>query len=179
MKLHGTARERITMITKVPFACAPPTGSVLELCERHIQCEGARQREKPELSSGQCPIYDYLVKLSRLNHLERHVDKSRSCHRLLRGGDRILSAGSFSLNVKFTSDQFLISAAEFASKGCKVYATARKLEKVQALHHPQIELLPLDVTDNSAVKVVVDTIITNEGKIDIVVNNAGVGCYGM
>ncbi|KAI0294995.1 hypothetical protein BC826DRAFT_1009869 [Russula brevipes] len=69
-------------------------------------------------------------------------------------------------------------AGEFASQGCKVYATARKLEKMQALHHLQIELLSLDVTDDSAVKKVVDTIIANEGKIDIVVNNAGIGCYG-
>jgi len=113
------------------------------------------------------------------NHLEHHVDKSRPCYRLLRGGNRVLSAGPFPLDVKSTIDQFLISAAEFASQGCKVYATARKLEKAQALQHPKIKLLPLDVTDDSAVKVVVDTIIANEGKIDIVVNNAGVGCYGM
>lgn len=50
---------------------------------------------------------------------------------------------------------------------------------MQALHHPQIEHLVLDVTDESAVKVVVDTIIDKEEKIDIVVNNAGTGCYGM
>lgn len=50
---------------------------------------------------------------------------------------------------------------------------------MQALHHPRIELLPLDVTDDSAIKLVVDTIIANEGRIDIVVNNAGTGCYGV
>jgi len=49
---------------------------------------------------------------------------------------------------------------------------------MQALHHLPIELLSLDVTDDSAVQEVVNTIITNEGKIDIVINNAGVGCYG-
>jgi short-subunit dehydrogenase len=50
---------------------------------------------------------------------------------------------------------------------------------MQALRHPQIELLSLDVIDDSAIKVVVDTIIANEGKIDVVVNNAGTGCYGV
>lgn len=50
---------------------------------------------------------------------------------------------------------------------------------MQTLHHPQIELLPLDVADDSAVKLIVDTIIAKEGKIDIVVNNAGTGCYGV
>ncbi len=50
---------------------------------------------------------------------------------------------------------------------------------MQALHHPRIELLSLDVTDDSAVKLAIDVIIANEGKIDIVVNNAGIGCYGV
>jgi 1-acylglycerone phosphate reductase len=50
---------------------------------------------------------------------------------------------------------------------------------MQALDHPQVELLSLDVIDDSAIKVVVDTIIANEGKIDIVVNNAGTGCTGV
>jgi 1-acylglycerone phosphate reductase len=49
---------------------------------------------------------------------------------------------------------------------------------MQALQHSQIDLLPLDVIDDSAIKTVINTIVANEGKIDIVVNNAGVGCYG-
>lgn len=49
---------------------------------------------------------------------------------------------------------------------------------MQALRHLPVELLSLDVTDDSAIKVVINNIIANEGKIDIVVNNAGVGCYG-
>ena len=50
---------------------------------------------------------------------------------------------------------------------------------VQALQYPQIQLLPLDVTDDSAIKLVVDTVIANDGRIDDVVNNAGIGCYGV
>jgi len=50
---------------------------------------------------------------------------------------------------------------------------------MQALHHFQIELLSLDVTDDTAVKGVISTIIAKEGRIDVVVNNAGVGCYGV
>jgi 1-acylglycerone phosphate reductase len=50
---------------------------------------------------------------------------------------------------------------------------------MQSFDHPRIELLPLNVTDDSAIKLVVDTIITSEGRIDIVVNNAGTGCYGV
>jgi NAD(P)-dependent dehydrogenase (short-subunit alcohol dehydrogenase family) len=50
---------------------------------------------------------------------------------------------------------------------------------MQALHHPRIDLLCLDVTNDSAVQLAIKTIIANEGKIDVVVNNAGTGCYGV
>ncbi|KAI0275313.1 NAD-P-binding protein [Gloeopeniophorella convolvens] len=70
-------------------------------------------------------------------------------------------------------------AKEFALQGCKVYATARKMERMQGLRqHDQIVLLVLDVTDDVAVRTVVSNIIEQEGKIDIVVNNAGVGSCG-
>ncbi|KAH9996015.1 NAD-P-binding protein [Russula vinacea] len=72
----------------------------------------------------------------------------------------------------------VVLGERIASQGCKVYATARNVERMQALQHSQIDLLPLDVIDDSAIKTVINTIVANEGKIDIVVNNAGVGCYG-
>ncbi|KAI0725146.1 oxidoreductase [Fomitopsis betulina] len=67
---------------------------------------------------------------------------------------------------------------EFASKGCKVYATARRLEAMEGLTQPNIELLPLDVTNDANVQAVITTIIEREGRINIVVNNAGVPCHG-
>ncbi|EPT06184.1 NAD-binding protein, partial [Fomitopsis schrenkii] len=67
---------------------------------------------------------------------------------------------------------------EFASKGCKVYATARRLEAMEGLTQPNIERLALDVTNDANVKEVVTTIIDREGRIDIVVNNAGAPCHG-
>ena len=68
---------------------------------------------------------------------------------------------------------------EYASRGCKVYATARRLESMDALKQPNIEKLVLDVTDNDNVQAVVNTIVEKEGRIDILVNNAGVLCIGM
>ena len=50
---------------------------------------------------------------------------------------------------------------------------------MQTLRHSDVELLSLDVNDDSAIKVVINNIMANENKIDIVVNNAGVGCYGV
>ncbi|KAI0757784.1 oxidoreductase [Daedaleopsis nitida] len=68
--------------------------------------------------------------------------------------------------------------AEYASQGCKVYATARRLESMGAFKQDDIEKLVLDVTNEDNIRRVVDTIIEKEGKIDILVNNAGVLCVG-
>ncbi|KAF9076052.1 oxidoreductase [Rhodocollybia butyracea] len=67
---------------------------------------------------------------------------------------------------------------EFAAQGCKVYATARNPTKMESITHPRIEKLALDVTSDADVNRVVDHIIAKEGKIDIVVNNAGTGAAG-
>ncbi|KAI8983172.1 oxidoreductase [Trametes punicea] len=66
---------------------------------------------------------------------------------------------------------------EYASRGCKVYATARRLEAMDGFKHP-VERLQLDVTDDKSVHEAVQTIIDREGRIDILVNNAGVLCTG-
>ncbi|KAJ7098237.1 NAD-P-binding protein [Mycena epipterygia] len=68
---------------------------------------------------------------------------------------------------------------EFASRGCKVYATARNVSKMQPLEAvPNIELMALDVTSDADVLKVVERIIEKEGRIDIIVNNAGISCFG-
>ena len=119
------------------------------------------------------------IKPSQVDVEGKHDTKSRPPHGLLPRGHRLLPVRLlFSEIARSGIMKRSNRAKEFSSQGCKVYATARKVEKMQALHHLPIELLSLDVTDDSAVQEVVNTIITNEGKIDIVVNNAGVGCYG-
>jgi 1-acylglycerone phosphate reductase len=67
-------------------------------------------------------------------------------------------------------------AEEFASRGCKVYATARNIAKLEGLCN--VEKLELDVLSDASVKSTVDIIKAREGRIDILVNNAGVGCTG-
>ncbi|PCH34059.1 oxidoreductase [Wolfiporia cocos MD-104 SS10] len=67
---------------------------------------------------------------------------------------------------------------EFASRGCKVYATARRPESMDSLTHKNIERLKLDVTDDANVADVVKTVVEREGRIDILFNNAGVECTG-
>ncbi|RDB28761.1 NADPH-dependent 1-acyldihydroxyacetone phosphate reductase [Hypsizygus marmoreus] len=67
---------------------------------------------------------------------------------------------------------------EFARQGCKVYATARDVEKMGEFEYGGIKKLPLDVTSDEAVERTVHHIVEVEGQIDVVVNNAGSFCSG-
>ncbi|KAF8217602.1 NAD-P-binding protein [Mycena galopus ATCC 62051] len=68
---------------------------------------------------------------------------------------------------------------EFASRGCKVYATARDVSTMTALEAvPNVELMVLDVTKDVDVAKVVENVVEQEGRIDIIINNAGMACYG-
>lgn len=62
---------------------------------------------------------------------------------------------------------------EFARRGCKVYATSRKVETIGDFSYDHVVKLALDVTDDEAVEQVVKHIVEVEGRIDILVNNAG------
>ena len=68
-----------------------------------------------------------------------------------------------------------------AQAGHNVYATIRKLEKRDALDAAvkaagvSLNVLPLDVQDMDSVTAAVETIITDQGHIDVLINNAGAG----
>ncbi len=60
-----------------------------------------------------------------------------------------------------------------------MYATARRLEAMDGFKQHNVEKLVLDVTNEQNIRDVVNTIIEKEGRIDVLVNNAGVLCIGM
>lgn len=68
-----------------------------------------------------------------------------------------------------------------AEKGFQVYATMRNLEnqmnlKIEATkRNVDLTILELDVTKLDSIKSVVEFIIQEEGRIDILINNAGAG----
>lgn len=77
----------------------------------------------------------------------------------------------------------LATAEHLAKAGYRVYATCRdpsKAEKLQkvASEISTIQVLPLDVDSGESVKKAVAAIVEKEGRIDVVVNNAGFGIYG-
>ncbi|WP_158849030.1 SDR family oxidoreductase [Algibacter sp. L1A34] len=68
------------------------------------------------------------------------------------------------------------SIGEFLkTNGFIVYGTSRNPEKYKGSKFP---ILALDVKDNQTIEETVATIIANEGKLDVVINNAGAGITG-
>ncbi|KAI9031308.1 oxidoreductase [Hyaloraphidium curvatum] len=63
---------------------------------------------------------------------------------------------------------------ELDKRGAKVYATTRRLETMSSLP-ASIQKLRLDVNDEKSIKDCVDEIISNDGRIDCLINNAGGG----
>ncbi|TFK30854.1 NAD(P)-binding protein [Coprinopsis marcescibilis] len=62
---------------------------------------------------------------------------------------------------------------EFARHGCKVYATSRRIETIGDFSSPTIEKLSLDVTSDESAARAIQKVIDAEGRVDVLVNNAG------
>lgn len=72
-----------------------------------------------------------------------------------------------------------LTAIHFAKLGWNVAATMRTPEKETELSkYSNIKIFKLDVTNLEQVKTAVEQAIAAFGKIDVVVNNAGMGTYG-
>lgn len=60
----------------------------------------------------------------------------------------------------------------------KVYAAARRTDKMADLKDFGAKILFMDVTDDNSVKKAVDDLIKEEGRIDVLFSNAGYASYG-
>src|SRR6476620_2526998 len=70
------------------------------------------------------------------------------------------------------------TARALAADGFVVYAVARRTEPMAALSESGVHLFSMDVTADASVVAGVDRIIAEQGRIDVLVNNAGYGSYG-
>lgn len=78
-----------------------------------------------------------------------------------------------------------LAAQTCAANGHHVYATMRDIrgrnaEKANVLRkQPNIDVLEVDVTDSASVTNAMSTVLKKEGRIDVVVNNAGIYSVGI
>ena len=70
------------------------------------------------------------------------------------------------------------TAVALAQQGHKVYAAARRVERMEPLRGYGIVPLKMDVTDEASMQEGVKTLLDAEGRIDVLINNAGYGYFG-
>lgn len=70
------------------------------------------------------------------------------------------------------------TAFNLHQKGYKVYGMARRIEKMSDLKEMGMEVVSLDLTKDESIVAAVKTVLEREGRIDVLVNNAGYGSYG-
>lgn len=62
-------------------------------------------------------------------------------------------------------------------QGSTTYAAARRLDRMASLEELGAKLLPLGLTDDGSIVQAAERIPTEQGQIDVLVNNAGYGSY--
>ena len=70
------------------------------------------------------------------------------------------------------------TALKLQAQGNIVYGAARRIEKMTDLAAAGVHVLKLDVTDEATLVAAVKTIEVEQGRLDVLINNAGYGSYG-
>jgi len=69
-------------------------------------------------------------------------------------------------------------AKALLADGNVVYGAARRVDKMNDIQSLGVKVLEMDVTSDELMEKGIDTIVKAEGRIDVLINNAGFGSYG-
>jgi short-subunit dehydrogenase len=69
-------------------------------------------------------------------------------------------------------------ALDMLKKGHVVYGLARRVEKMNDIVEAGGKAIAMDITDEGQIQYAVDQILNEEGKVDVLINNAGYAIYG-
>jgi NADP-dependent 3-hydroxy acid dehydrogenase YdfG len=67
------------------------------------------------------------------------------------------------------------TARHLAVTGFTVYAVARRVQRMQSLTEVGLHPLAMDLMDDASLRADVQTILKEQGRIDVLANNAGYG----
>jgi short-subunit dehydrogenase len=70
------------------------------------------------------------------------------------------------------------TAGRLQEAGFATYAVARRVDRMSGLADAGVETFAMDVTDDESMVAGVQRVVGEQGRIDVLVNNAGYGSYG-
>ncbi|MBO9521725.1 MAG: SDR family NAD(P)-dependent oxidoreductase [Nocardioidaceae bacterium] len=70
------------------------------------------------------------------------------------------------------------TVTELLDAGFTVYTAARRVDRMQELAGKGAHVFAMDVTDDASMVAGIERIVAEQGRIDVLVNNAGYGSYG-
>src|SRR4051794_10644526 len=70
------------------------------------------------------------------------------------------------------------TARELQGAGFTTYAVARRVDRMSGLAEAGVHPFAMDVTDDASMVAGVGRVLEEQGRIDVLVNNAGYGSYG-